>query len=175
MPQDDWVRMDALLWWTKGAAIPPLLTTSPDATPYSQAGVLGQPGTSILFGNQQVNGGFRPGGRISFGTWLDCADDVGVEMSYLALGQSVQRYDAASTGSPILARPFFKRPRQAQASSPGGFVPLIAYPNVRTCSKGVFRPRQRTTFRSPKCSCGGRSPVPATTGLNCWPATGFSN
>ena len=84
-PHDDWVRGDALLWWTKGAHIPALLTTSPDGTPQAQAGVLGQPGTVVLFGEQEVNDDFRAGGRISLGTWLDEADDFGIELTYLAL------------------------------------------------------------------------------------------
>ena len=47
-----WFRGEALLWWTRGGQTPPLLTTSPGSTPQAQAGVLGQPNTTILFGDQ---------------------------------------------------------------------------------------------------------------------------
>ena len=100
LPHDDWVRLDALLWWTKGAAIPPLLTTSPDSTPQAQAGVLGQSTTTILLGNQELNKDFRAGYRISFGTWLDESDSLGIEFSYLGLGQSVDRTRHDQHGKP---------------------------------------------------------------------------
>jgi hypothetical protein len=121
---DPWVRAEALLWWTKSAGIPPLLTTSPDNTPQAQAGVLGQPGTVVLVGDQELNGDFRAGGRIAVGTWLDACDNVGLEFVYLGLGQSTQRFDRSSTGSPILARPFFDVDRGVENSR------LLAYPNV---------------------------------------------
>jgi hypothetical protein len=143
MPQDDWVRIDALLWWTKGAILPPLLTTSPDGTAKNDAGVLGQPGTSILFGNQEVNGGFRPGGRISFGTWLDCADNVGIEMSYLTLSQSVTSYNASSTGSPILARPFFN----VDASPGAEDSVVLAYKSTDVQQSGTFAATSTSNFQ----------------------------
>ncbi len=133
LPHDDWVRAEALLWWTKGGRIPPLLTTSPDGTPQAQAGVLDQPGTVILLGNQELNGGFRAGGRISFGTWLDESDNCGIEFSYLGLGQSADRFTIASDGSPILARPFFNAGVYDVNTNPGGGSQdsrLIAFPDL---------------------------------------------
>ena len=124
LPHDDWVRFDALLWWTKGAAIPPLLTTSPDSTPQAQAGILGQSTTTVLLGNQELNKDFRAGYRVSFGTWLDESDSLGIEFSYLGLGQSVDRTNVTSTGSPILARPFFNADTGAED------IHTIAYPGV---------------------------------------------
>ena len=45
-----WLRADYLMWFTTGTRLPPLVTTSPQGTPANQAGVLGAPGTTILFG-----------------------------------------------------------------------------------------------------------------------------
>ncbi len=59
-PHDNWARFDALFWWTRGGNIPPLLTTSPDATPQNLAGVLGQLTTTILLGNQSSMTVFAP-------------------------------------------------------------------------------------------------------------------
>src|SRR5262249_9890394 len=42
-----WVETEYLLWWMKGAALPPLITASPSSTPATQAGVLGAPSTAI--------------------------------------------------------------------------------------------------------------------------------
>src|SRR5262249_50837045 len=59
-----WVWADAeyLLWWMKGDSLPPLITSSPAGTPQSQAGVLGAPGTAVLFGGSGVNSDLRSGG-----------------------------------------------------------------------------------------------------------------
>src|SRR4051812_18535863 len=64
---ETWFAAEALAWWAKGDRPPPLVTTSPDGTPIFQAGVLGQPGTTILFGNQAVADDARAGVRISAG------------------------------------------------------------------------------------------------------------
>src|SRR5262245_44853218 len=50
-----WLEAEALLWWMRGADLPPLVTTSPPGTPLTRAGVLGSPGTEVLFGGNQVN------------------------------------------------------------------------------------------------------------------------
>jgi hypothetical protein len=139
MPHDDWVRVDALLWWTKGAAVPPLLTTaSPDSTPQTQAGVLGERTTSILLGNQELNKDLRAGYRISFGTWLNQSDNLGIEFNYLGLSQNTDRIDRASTGSPILARPFFDVDTGVENAH------LIAYPGVL---QGTFSCASTSNFQ----------------------------
>ena len=83
----------------------------------------------MLLGNEELNNGFRPGGRISFGTWLDACDNFGVEFNYLGLGRSSDRFSRTSDGSPILARPFFDAESGAQDSH------LIAYPDLQ---QGTF-------------------------------------
>ena len=45
-----WAEIDYLAWTVKGDHPPPLVTASPDGTPLAQAGVLGAPGTTVLFG-----------------------------------------------------------------------------------------------------------------------------
>jgi hypothetical protein len=102
-----WFRGEALLWWARGGETPPLLTTSPASTPRSQAGVLGQPDTTILFGDEELNTGLHVGSRMSFGLWLDPCQESGLEFSYLVLGENTQTFNMASTGIPILARPFY--------------------------------------------------------------------
>ncbi len=119
-----WFRGEALMWWVRGGETPPLLTTSPGSTPQAQAGVLGEPGTTVLFGDEQLNTGLHAGARMSFGLWLDSCEDSGLEFSYLVLGENTQTYSNASMGNPILARPFFNVATGAQDSQ------LIAYPNT---------------------------------------------
>lgn len=56
-----WLRGEYLLWWTKGSQLPPLITSGlPGTTPLP--GALGQTGSSVLFGNSDVDRGPRSGG-----------------------------------------------------------------------------------------------------------------
>ena len=102
-----WGRAEYLGWWTDGMNVPPLVTTSPADTPQGQAGVLGQPGTAILFGNTGLNTDARSGGRITFGMWLDECEFRGVEASYLGLGEETEFFSASTADIAVLARPFF--------------------------------------------------------------------
>src|SRR5262249_12281711 len=66
LPQDAnrfWFRGEYLLWWIKESPVPALVTTSPPGTPRSLAGVLGAPGTSILFDGDENSE--RSGGRFT--------------------------------------------------------------------------------------------------------------
>jgi SH3-like domain-containing protein len=118
-----YLSLDALGWWVQGDHVPALATTSPIGTPQTSAGVLGLPTTSVLFGNQTVNTGIRPGGRVQGGIWVDDAQTFAFEGHYYALATASTDYNATSTfgsGSTgtILARPFFNdNPAVNHASS----------------------------------------------------------
>ena len=105
-------QVDALIWWTKGNKVPPLVTTSPDGTVQANAGVLGQPGTQVLHGGNGVDGNYRVGVRLQVGRWLDACQMTGVEATWFSVGDGANtgNFYAQSVGtplSPILARPFF--------------------------------------------------------------------
>lgn len=113
-----WVRGEYLLWWTKGMAVPPLVTTAPAGTPrfvdpnaspqVPHAGAIGQSGTKILFGGQDFFDHVRSGGRLTVGTGLDWCYGLGLEAEYFALGQDRERFSRSGfEGTPILAIPFF--------------------------------------------------------------------
>jgi hypothetical protein len=123
-PARFWAEAEYLLWWMKGAALPPLVTTSPPGTPLSQAGVLGAPGTLILFGDNSVNDEARSGVRITLGGWLDDCQTLGVEADFFMLSSRGTGFAASSTGNPILARPFFDVTTGLQSSE------LVAFPGL---------------------------------------------
>ncbi len=100
-----WARADYLLWWTSGMGSPPLATTGPQV-PQNQAGVLGQPGTNILFGGELLDSD-RSGGRFTLGIWLDDLCRRGLDVSYLALGTQTSAWSASQREFAVLARPFF--------------------------------------------------------------------
>ncbi|MBI2827521.1 MAG: BBP7 family outer membrane beta-barrel protein [Planctomycetia bacterium] len=130
-PTRHFVSLDALGWWAKADHLPPLVTTSPIGTPQGQAGVLGLPTTSILFGNQNVLGDIRPGGRVQGGVWLDPYQVFAIEGNYFRLATEQTTFSATSTFStgsttdPILARPFFNASPAVNAQS----SIVVAFPN----------------------------------------------
>ena len=124
-PATFWGSAEYLLWRVKGDTLPPLVTTSPIGTPQGAAGVAGTPGTFTLFGGG-VNDDFRSGGRIRVGTWLDCQQCLGIEASFFMLADSSSGFDGASTGNPILARPFFNVATGMPDSQ------LVAFPGIVT-------------------------------------------
>jgi hypothetical protein len=130
-PTRHFLSLDALGWWVKGDSLPALVTTSPIGTPQDVAGVLGEPSTSVLFGNQSVNTGLRWGGRAQGGVWLDDFQTVALEGHYYGLATETTTFSRTSVFSdgsaddPILARPFFDADPLVNAQS----ALLVAFPD----------------------------------------------
>ncbi len=128
-----WLRAEYLLWKISNSHLPPIVTTSPPNT----LGVLGQPGTTVLFGGS-VNENEFSGGRFTAGLWLDCAECFGLEGSYFFLGPRSVNFNASSGGIPVLTRPFFDvspPPGESveQVANPAlpGVLPLAGAVNVK--------------------------------------------
>jgi Putative beta barrel porin-7 (BBP7) len=117
-----WVDLEYLEWSVSGDKLPPLVTTG--TAPQATAGVLGAPGTAILFGNSSVNNDWRPGGQITAGYWLDPGHSRGVELNFFGLADTTTNFAASSSGTPILARPFTDASTGLPSSS------LIAFPGA---------------------------------------------
>jgi hypothetical protein len=121
-----WAEADLIGWTVKGDRLPPLVTTSPAGTPLAQAGILGFPTTTVLFGDSSVNGGWRPGGRLTAGYWFDPSRSRGVEASVFGLGDISTGFNANSNTTPFIARPFFNTSINAQDAI------AVAFPGVTT-------------------------------------------
>ena len=125
-----WVQAEYLLWWLRGNSLPPLVTTSSAGTPRSEAGVLGEPNTQILFGDGRVDDEARSGFRTSLGVrlghWFDALMESELQFDYLWLGdaQTSGDFQANSAEYAILARPFFNAELGQQDAQ------LISYPGV---------------------------------------------
>lgn len=124
LPGGFWIGADLLGWGGKGDRLPPLITASPPGTPRSQAGVLGTPGVTVLFGDDRVNEDVRLGFRINGGLWLDCCRTIGFEGDVFFLDPTSAGVELFSLGSLILARPFLN----ALIGSPD--AELVAFPGV---------------------------------------------
>lgn len=101
-----WVSAEYVHWWTSGDTLPPLATTSPTGTLQADAGRLGLPTTSILFGDEDVSDGSRSGARFTLGGWLALDRRVGFDLTFLTLANDETQL-TAGTEHPIIARPFF--------------------------------------------------------------------
>src|SRR5262249_28354614 len=111
-----WGEADFLLWWMRGAGLPPLVTTSPPGTAMGQAGRLGAGGPTVLVGGSAVNGDLRTGVRLTLGGWIDGRQSLGAEVSFFVLEHKATRFALGSAdGSSILARPFFGAGNQPNA------------------------------------------------------------
>jgi hypothetical protein len=121
-----WVRGESLLWWIKDSQVPALITTGvPGAA--ALPGVLGQSGTTVLFGASDVDNRMRAGGRFSGGVWLNNCQTIGIEGSYFFIGSRSARFDGGSSGavgSVMIARPFFDVISGIQNAQ------LVAFPGI---------------------------------------------
>lgn len=132
-----WADFDYLLWWRRGANLPPLVTSSTAGTPLNQAGVLGLPTTQVLFGGATYGEDAAPGGRIRIGGWLDDCACNSIEGRFFALGRQTTNYSAASNGQPILARPFDNRDPLLGPLGPTSRP--LAFPGIATNGSAFVR------------------------------------
>lgn len=141
-----WVRAEYLAWATSGMYIPPLATTGPDE---ENPGILGEPGTEILYGDETILNDMRSGGRISFGRWLDPCQTWGLGGEYFALADQTADFFAQSDdeGSPIISRPYFTVygfDADGELKPPGENAELVSLPDVLA---GSLRVRSSTGFQ----------------------------
>lgn len=95
-----WIRPEYLMWSTKGAETPALVTDG-------GTGVLGAPGTTVAFGGDDLNDDWRSGGRVSAGYWLRCFPATAIEGNVFALAEEQTTFQASGTTADPVARPFF--------------------------------------------------------------------
>jgi hypothetical protein len=95
-------RAEYLLWWQKGASLPPLATEGSGG----RIGIVGDPTTTILYGDNKVGNDVRSGGRFTLGYWLDADRQHGIQGSYFFLGDDSDSFYVASDGQRTLGRPF---------------------------------------------------------------------
>ena len=124
-PSHGWVHAEYLNWYPDGMRIPALVTTSnPSTTAQANAGVLGLATTSVLYGGNDILDESWSGFRIRFGWWLAALPGWGVEGEYAGFGERTESFFQQSTGTPIIARPFFNTQTGLEDSE------LVAYPSV---------------------------------------------
>lgn len=148
-----WLRGEYLLWWLKDNQGPPLITAGvPGATPLP--GVLGQPGTAVLFDGSNMDNQLRSGGRFTGGLWLNSCQTIGLEGSYFFLGCRTVQFDALGSGafgSTLIARPFFDVISGIENAQLVAF-PGIASGAIRVSSPSCLQGAELNLVRIPCCT-----------------------
>jgi len=134
------------------------VTTSPPGTAQGAAGVLGQPGTSVLVGDSRVNRDGRSGGRFDLGYWVDSCRTWAVEGNFLFLDHDERRFVNGSDGTQIIARPFRDALTGLQASQLISFPGLLAgTASVHATANNIYGAEglvRRSLWSAPDCDCG---------------------
>jgi hypothetical protein len=109
-----WLSADYIGWWTKGAAMPPLVTTGNPAS--ATPGALGDPATQILFGGSDIATSMLSGLRLRVGAAI--TDSLSVEAGGFVLQNHSVGFAAQcnATGSPLIARPVVLATTGAESS-----------------------------------------------------------
>jgi hypothetical protein len=98
---------DYLVWWMKQTPLPPLVTRG-DLTANPNAGILGAPGTEVVFGGNSVGGQPFSGGRVTLGASLGGDPAFGIEGTFLFFEQRSTLFSASepSDGRVFVGQPF---------------------------------------------------------------------
>jgi Putative beta barrel porin-7 (BBP7) len=102
-----WVEGDYMIaWLKKGHINSPLITTG---VPGPSAGVIGQPGTSVVFGKENYDFSHTSGVRGAIGGYLGLERHFAFDIDgfYVFTRTKSTTVMSDATGSPIIARPFF--------------------------------------------------------------------
>lgn len=155
-PRVFWASAEYLIWTIKDADLPPLVTTGPPLAPVpgvAIGGRLNDPGTAVLFGGMINDNEDRSGGRFNLGFWLDPSQCLGIEGSFLFLGERQLRLGYQSAGTPVLARPFFDVLLGIEGSQ------ITAFPGVAAGTIGIASSTRlwggEFNLRKNVCCCDG--------------------
>jgi hypothetical protein len=121
---DDGLRfwnLEALVWYVKSMAVPvPLVTGGPAVS----LGRIGNPGTTVLIGNENFDNNPYAGARLTAGGWCGCDRLWGWELSGFWLPRRSESHVASNFANDgVLARPF----TNALNAQPSAL--LISFPN----------------------------------------------
>jgi hypothetical protein len=139
-----WVTPEYLIWRTSSMHVPALVTSSPVGTSAGRTGVIGDSGTSILFGDAHLLGDFHSGLRLRGGFWLENTQTLGVDAGFFYLGQKSREATFVGGGSPGIARPFVDAGTGNASSEPIAFATLNSDGSTTSVLNGTIVPRLTT-------------------------------
>lgn len=119
-PHTFWLSAEFQAVVMKDGHLPPLVT----AGPAGSLGILGQPGTVLLYGDEDANHNPFLGGKFMGGAWGDYEELYGIEGGFTYASEQEDQFVAftpGAAGSPIIARPVIN----AQTGQPSSSLALI--------------------------------------------------
>jgi hypothetical protein len=136
-PPRFWLRSDYLVWWTKGAPLPPLVTSGSASDPVP--GALGQPNTSIAYGDGSADLGATSGWRLDVGGYFDSHETWGIQSVFIILGKQEAGFDGFSdqSGNPLITRPVVNANDNTETSYADALPGLLSG-GVSVTSKSQF-------------------------------------
>jgi hypothetical protein len=118
---------DYLLWWTRRFPVSAPLVTSGTV---AGEGRIGQPGTAVLFGSQDVDLGTTSGFRGTIGLWATCDGLVRAEVTGFDLQEKRSNFSASGNGTGVLTIPFFSTDMVAGVPPAGEGVVAVSFPGI---------------------------------------------
>src|SRR5262249_7530267 len=115
-------QSEFLLWWLRGAHLPPLVTSGNLAPPAPVGAMAG--GTPVLFGGSSFDPDTLSGYRLRAGVWLNRDHSLGIDGSYFFLGKHEGNFLVASPRTVVLAVPLVNPVTRAEDRL------LLAMPDV---------------------------------------------
>ncbi len=126
-----WGYAEYLLWVPQNQSLPPLVTVSPAGTPLASAGVIGPSTTAVAF--DRFSDPARSGMRLGGGFYFTRDALWGADFNYWFLAPWSRDFTAASTGGPIVGRPF----TEIGPVGAGPAAELVAFPGLLAGSVNV--------------------------------------
>lgn len=161
-----------LLWFTDRMNAPPLVTTAPlppGGVLPPNFGLIGAPGTQVLYGDGPIGNSFRMGGRFGLGLWLDCDQTCGLDASFFFLGRNADTVSFSSRLQPVLLRPFIQ-----QNPPTGPNYQIVAFPPGFTQNNQPFPDQTGTvSVRTATGLWGAEINAKECFVSQCTPAGGF--
>ncbi|HLW68597.1 MAG TPA: BBP7 family outer membrane beta-barrel protein, partial [Gemmataceae bacterium] len=121
-----WLSTEFLMWWVQGQVPPPLVTTQPfigGAPSTANSAVIGQAGTTVIYGGGPLDQTLWYGLRSRAGFWIDECYMLGVEGSFLYLPHH-ETFTAECGPGQVVSRPFFDTSTGTQNAE------LVCFPGV---------------------------------------------
>jgi len=102
-----WFGADYTMAFLRPVRLPPLASTGPLTARIP--GVIGEPGTQVLFGGDALDFNMFSGFRLTGGVYLDDSDCCSLELGVFYLAPNTQQFRMQSdvNGNPTFGRPFF--------------------------------------------------------------------
>ncbi|MCU0715444.1 MAG: BBP7 family outer membrane beta-barrel protein [Pirellula sp.] len=110
------IRVEAGTFWGDGQNLPSLVTTRRPANDPATDGLNGRPDTISLFGGREVLDDSTQGVRGEIGLFFDPCRTRGFMIRMFDASSNSESYNSASTGEPVVMRPFFSTADNAQST-----------------------------------------------------------